>query len=177
MTDEQIKELTDILTVHARKYPLMLPTDAVKLIYQNEFGGGHLISNRERALAYLIREYEGLSQTDSPLTESIGNGIVRVSLCALDRHGIAPEELFDAFVSSAELIRGDIEGFKEKLGLLSTLTADGFLPFSSDELSEYLDEYAAAGYPAVSHSDPYRNTYRPAYRIVLERLLPSIQKG
>ena len=177
MADEQIKELTDILTDHARKYPLMLPTDAVKLIYQNEFGGGHMISDRERALTYLIREYEGLSQTDSPLTESIGNGIVRVSLCALDRHGITPKELFDAFVSSAELIRGNIEGFKEKLELLSALTVDGALPFSSRELSGYLDEYSAAGYPTVSHSELYRNTYRPAYRIVLERLLPSIQKG
>ena len=33
--------LEQILQDHARKYPKMEPTDAVKLIYQNEFGGGH----------------------------------------------------------------------------------------------------------------------------------------
>ena len=32
-----------ILLTHAARYPLMEPRDAVKLIYQNEFGGGHLI--------------------------------------------------------------------------------------------------------------------------------------
>ena len=36
-------ELEAILKIHVKRYPLMQPTDAVKLIYQNEFGGGHLI--------------------------------------------------------------------------------------------------------------------------------------
>ena len=37
-----MEELERILREHAERYPLMQPTDAVKLIYQNEFGGGHL---------------------------------------------------------------------------------------------------------------------------------------
>ena len=42
MTDSMF-ELERILRQHADSYPLLQPTDAVKLIYQNEFGGGHLI--------------------------------------------------------------------------------------------------------------------------------------
>ena len=34
-------------------------------------------------------------------------------------------------------------------------------------LDAYLEEYREAGYPMVSHSEQYRRSYNPAYRIVL----------
>lgn len=43
----------DILDYHAKKYPLMRPADAVKLLYQNEFGIGHLISDTTHFLERL----------------------------------------------------------------------------------------------------------------------------
>ena len=45
-----MEELKVILITHANRYPLMQPQDAVKLIYQNEFGGGHLIRDEEACL-------------------------------------------------------------------------------------------------------------------------------
>ena len=51
-------ELEQVLKSHAEKYPAMQPVDAVKLIYQNEFGGGHLIRDEEMFLNYLRQEYE-----------------------------------------------------------------------------------------------------------------------
>ena len=47
-----METLALILASHAERYPLMEPTDAVKLIYQNEFGGGHLIRDEESCLNY-----------------------------------------------------------------------------------------------------------------------------
>ena len=55
-----MEELKAILIAHAKRYPLMQPTDAVKLIYQNEYGGGHLIQNEQACLNYLRREYADL---------------------------------------------------------------------------------------------------------------------
>ena len=46
-----------ILKSHAKRYPLMQPRDAVKLIYQNEFGGGYLIQDEHACLNYLRQEY------------------------------------------------------------------------------------------------------------------------
>lgn len=78
-------ELIDILSLHAEKYPLMLCEDAVKLVYQNEFAGGHMIKDASSALAMLRREFAGVERRLSlPLYEPIGNGIVRVDLCAVD---------------------------------------------------------------------------------------------
>lgn len=80
-----MEELRAILIAHAKRYPLMQPTDAVKLIYQNEFGGGHLIRDEEACLNYLYRECADLEkEPTAPLYEDIGNGIVRVNLAAVN---------------------------------------------------------------------------------------------
>ena len=79
-----MEELKDILIAHAKRYPLMQPTDAVKLIYQNEFGGGHLIRDEQACLNYLRREYDSIAKKPNALLyEEIGNGIVRVNLAAV----------------------------------------------------------------------------------------------
>ena len=162
-----MKELEQILTYHAARYPQMAPTDAVKLIYQNEFGGGHLIRDEAACLSYLAREYAATEHNYRlPLTEAIGNGILRVNLAALPPEKL--EALGRAFLRSAAEHRGLQARFEEKLDLLRRLTAAGCFRFTPEELELYLEAYRKAGYPPVSHSDPYREHYRPAYRIVLE---------
>ena len=72
-----MEELKDILIAHAKRYPLMQPRDVVKLIYQNEFGGGHLIRDEQACLNYLRREYDSITKKPNALLyEEIGNGIV-----------------------------------------------------------------------------------------------------
>lgn len=163
--DNAMKELNEILRAHSRRYPLMRPTDAVKLIYQNEFGGGHLIQNEQACLDYLRREYAQIRKDFAiPLYEQIGNGIVRVNLAAVEPEKL--EELGQAFLRSARSHTGDLPRFLQKLEILRQLTADGCFDFDCGELEAYLIEYQQAGYPPVSHSQQYRNAYHPAYRIV-----------
>lgn len=160
-----MEELRAILIAHAKRYPLMQPTDAVKLIYQNEFGGGQLIRDEEACLNYLRREYADLEKDQTaPLCEDIGNGIVRVNLTALKEEDL--EQLGKAFVDSAAKHKGTLDSFLNKLEVLRTLTAEGVFAFDLDALNSYLSEYEAAGYPAVSHSEQYRQAYKPAYRIL-----------
>ena len=166
-------DLEAILRLHAKKYPLMEVTDAVKLIFQNEFGGGHLISNKAKCLEYLIFEYNSVEQADGELYEDIGNGIIRVFLPALKANSIAPEKLCELFIRSAGLIRGNTDSFLKKLDLLIRLTDEGVFAFSKSQIENYLTEYAAIGYPPVSHSEIYRQNYKPTYRIILKDLLPS----
>ena len=165
-------ETRDILMAHARRYPQMACTDAVKLLFQNEFGGGHMIADEKACLAFLRREYEATAQQpDAALTEDIGNGTVRVMLCALDAHGFAPEALGQAFLRSAS-VSGSPERFQQKLALLRRLTEEGIFAFPPGELEAYLYDYAAAGYPPVSHSPRYRQLYAPAYRVLRREFLP-----
>lgn len=160
-------ELEQILRAHAARYPKMQPSDAVKLIYQNEFGGGHLITDKNAALAYLRSEYATTRKDLSvPLYEDIGNGIVRVHLAALDERDL--DALGRAFLRSAAAHHGTKERFREKLSVLDTLTQAQLFSFDADALRHYLFQYEEAGFPVVSHSRCYREAYLPAYRIVLK---------
>ena len=160
-----MEELKAILIAHAKRYPLMQPRDAVKLIYQNEFGGGHLIRDEEACLHYLRREYATLEKAPTAaLYEDIGNGIVRVNLAAVKPEDL--EQLGRDFIRSAAKHKGTLDSFLNKLEVLRMLTTEGVFAFDLDALNTYLSEYKAAGYPAVSHSEQYRQAYKPAYRII-----------
>ena len=163
-----MEELRAILIAHAKRYPLMQPTDAVKLIYQNEFGGGHLIRDEEACLNYLHREYADLEKDPTaPLYENIGNGIARVNLAAVKAEDL--ERLGRAFIDSAAKHKGTMDRFLNKLEVLQKLANEGVFNFDTNALCSYLTEYKAAGYPAVSHSPEYRQAYNPAYRVILRR--------
>ncbi len=168
-----MNSLSDVIREHASRYPLMQPCDAVKLVYQSEFGGGHLISHPSDSMERLEREYQAVLQTHtaspSPYIESIGGGISRVHLGGW-QHSLSL--LNRLFVCSASQTQGSGDRFAQKLQLLASLAEEGIFCFSPKELEEYLAQYRAAGCPAVSHSPIYRAAYHPAYRIVEERYLP-----
>jgi len=164
--------LKEILLTHAQRYPRMQPCDAVKLLYQSEFGGGHLIQDENACMDFLRREYTATPQTDTPLLEDIGNGMARVMLAGLDAHGYSAEALGQDFIRSAASVHGSMDAFQKKLSVLTELTKQGQMPFDAHALESYLTGYAAAGYPVVSHSEIYRNAYHPAYRVIQVCHLP-----
>ncbi len=53
------RKMRDILLEHWSRYPEMEIQDLVKLVYQSEFGGGHLIQDGDESLRRLKAEYEG----------------------------------------------------------------------------------------------------------------------
>lgn len=175
-----IDELTMVLKHHAERYPQMMPNDAVKLIFQNEFGGGHLISDKSVALNYLIKELEdcrGRDIAQSDVVTDIGNGIVRLDIVAVEKGFITAKRLIEIFAESAKAVKGDSESFYLKIELLEKLTEQGVFGFSKQSLAKFMKEYNEFGkVRALSHSEHYRGFYAPAYRIVLKKLLLNKEK-
>ena len=167
-----MSELTKILKTHAEKYPLMRPADAVKLIYQGEFGGGHLIRNACASLERIESEYEHTAHdSSSALFEDIGFGMVRLNFAALDIGALPLDELNRIFVLSSEMKHGSMELFLAKLDELCGSFGEIGFGFGKDELEGYIRDYKAAGCPVVSHSAEYRQAYKPAYRVILAELI------
>ncbi len=172
-----MNEILSVLQKHAEKYPKMSAQDAVKLLYQRSFGGGHLITDDEACLSRLKEEYSAVSEKCSHLTEDIGGGMVRIALSAAKSLLISPEAIFKIFKLSSEMCKGNKDGFIACLDGLRNAADTGILPFSKDELNEYLKEYTEKGCPMVSHSENYRKAYSPAYRVCTQqyaRLLPLV---
>ena len=165
----QFNELIDILKYHRNKYPKITPIDIIKLIYQNEMGGGHLITNKEKCLEYIKYEYDNISHQKEDLYTEIGNDIVRVSL-----HVYKDDlnKLSDLFILSSQMIKGNINILKEKLEYVKTWINDNnIFDFNKDEFNEELEKYYKNGMPSVSHSSIYKKNYNPAYRIIFKKLL------
>ena len=88
----------------------MMPQDAVKLIYQNEFGGGHLIKDKELFIKRLLSEYQSIEKDiDALKFEDIGNNIIRVNLKALSEDELIT--LNEVFIESANLHKGNTRGW------------------------------------------------------------------
>ncbi len=81
-----------LVKAHANKYPLMQPCDAVKLLYQHEFGGGHLVTDENLSLQRLQEETASLTaNTGIQLREDIGNGYERLYLSPAGRQKLSLE--------------------------------------------------------------------------------------
>ena len=57
--------MKNIILEHVKKYPLMEIRDIAKLIYQSEFGGGHMIADSSMSLRRIQEEYQTLTQVAS----------------------------------------------------------------------------------------------------------------
>lgn len=175
-----IKEsIKDVLLKHYSAYPEMQIRDMVKLIYQNEFAGGHLIKDETDSLNRLKEECRALFQSagacaqnagpdipDKSMFEEIGNGLFRLNLALLRDSGISPETVNRFFINTANSIKGSIGSFEQKLEVLRQCCRENELPYPLEAVDAYLGEYRQQGYPPVSHSEHYRVVYRPSYRIV-----------
>ncbi len=163
---------SQILHRHAVAYPLMAPQDYGKLAYQNEFGPGHMISDKQAAFDFLLQEWReallcpsrdaapsGGPFPSSPAgVEPIGNGLCRFHL---DNRYI-PEKaaplLTELFCRTAVEHTGTRAGLERKLALLSGL--------GTPHLAQWLEDYRLRGCPPAHHSETFRQAYHPHYRVV-----------
>lgn len=158
-----------IIKTHMEKYPKMQLQDVAKLLYQSEFGGGHMIADPEHSLLMLRSEHEKMSCRGEKLSfedmiEDIGDGMCRIYLSCLD-HGLRAEVLNDIFVQCANHKTGDALGLEQKIEIFLRACEEKELPFEFSEAKEYMQTWKEKGYCMMRHSELYRETYQPAYRV------------
>jgi uridine kinase len=158
-------ELLSILKEHILKYPDMQIRDAVKLVYQNELGPGHMVKSEAESLRRLEAELPG-APAGSPLFEDIGNGLCRLYLGPLKKQELAIGTANRFFLHTANTHRGSIPRLEEKLIALVEGCRTGELPFAAEEAEAFIQECRRQGYPPIGHSEDYRQHYAPAYRVV-----------
>ena len=160
--------LERILSLHAQRYPDMGIQDYVKLLYQSEFGPGHLAGSPEEVLARLEEEFtQAQAEGYAPayLVEAIGDGLCRFHLDP-NRLTRADLPLLGRCFSLSCAPRGTLAGLWHKLGQLSGLTWAGKLPLDLGQLEDFLSDYDSRACPPLHHSQVYRDAYRPHYRVI-----------
>ena len=57
-------EIKEIIINHVNNYPEMEATDYIKLLFQNEFGGGHLVTDKAKCLQYIKYEFDNTEKKE-----------------------------------------------------------------------------------------------------------------
>lgn len=156
----------ELLLNHYAAYPRLEVADIFKFIFQSAFGCEHLVSSEERALNYIKAELERIKDDESaPRIDALDGDYSRVHLSCLSDE-VTPEVLAKYFCLSAKVEEGAKEKLIEKIAVARELIADGTIPLSLSDFDELHARWREAGYPAIHHSDSFREAYRPAYRVI-----------
>ncbi len=161
----------ELLITHYKTYPKMQIQDLFKFLFQSSFGCEHMISSLENITNYISREYETISHDCPPVAEALNGEYYRVHLSCLN-DGLSVNTLGHLFFLSAKREENGKAALMEKLCIAKELIREGLLPFSLSEFEKTSTEWENAGYPAIHHSEVFREAYQPAYRVIAKEFIP-----
>jgi len=171
-----MKFVQQLLSAHLARYPAMQLEDIYKLLHQAALGPGHAVDNPAAARKRLDEEIAGLGEAPAELLQDVispDGRLGRVHLRAYLAAGGKPDALHRAFVETANSYPASHEKLVKFCGCLGDLAATGGIPFKQQEVVAYFDKISRNGFPAIHHSEAFRNAYQPAYRVVAIDLLKS----
>ena len=156
-------EMLRCLRAHRLRAPQMQEQDAVKFVFQAMLGPGHLLADRDTVTERIAREMDGLTpDPDEPLTEELSPAWCRLNLARAAAEGLEPGTV-------AGLMASPQDGFRfsrqDVLEACRGLTASG----------EADPERILDGDWLPSHSEIYRDRYRPAYRVIPAYWIPCME--
>jgi len=160
--------IKDLCLAHINNYPKACEQDILKLIFQGEFGPGHLIQDEARSKKYIEEEYASVKDAGeaTEFAEEIGFGFCRLHLSALDKTDLSIDTLHRLFILSALSLCGSNQGFLQKVETVKELCGDGILPFNAEKLDSVISDWQKGVYHPFRHSEAFRKAYSPAYRII-----------
>ena len=164
-------DFREYLAEHIKNHPSIMPQDIAKACYQAALGAEHLLSDVSAAKKYFDAEFEATGERDFQLFERLSDDVCRVDLGAWKATGMPQEWLFNMFVSTASIKHYGKEKLEEYIACAQDLLCEVEVGFSLKEWSDFIEEYRAAGLPAIHHSNKYRESEKPAYRIIDSRFL------
>ena len=161
--------MRDILLHENLIHPFSQPQDYIKLIFQSEFGPGHLIADAEYSKKRLLDEWQEVKNLPAEEIQNIGGGYVRLCIKGIDSSQL--ETVNTAFFTSANEKSGSEKGFTDKINLFLSMAEEGVFSFDYSTAKEAVDSYLKGGIRPTSHTKIYHDHYTPAYRVVNVKFL------
>lgn len=159
-------DIISIADLEKEIHPEAKLIDYYKLFFQSCFGQGHFIIDMQTARTYLENELISMTHNYYPLVQDISNGkgLYRISLAAIRADLVSIEEFLGMFLSF-KFKHIDWEAWSEQwMVILSMLSlADTYFQDRSEivHCNDYLKQQTIP-----SHSDSFRLTYIPHYRVM-----------
>jgi len=144
--------------------------DLYKSFFQDRFGPGHIIANRQSARDYIASEWEEADTMIGPEVFPCGweGNYVRVNLSTLEEGKITVDELTDALMASAKPVDdADVEKWKKEWAVILNEIETNY-PNIPDILEDKakIDSLLNSGGYVMHHSQAFEKEYQPHYRII-----------
>ncbi|MFH1455485.1 MAG: hypothetical protein ABIF40_00880 [archaeon] len=160
--------MKQVIVDQLRLHPKLQIQDVYKLLYQAEFGPGHMIKNEQKAWEMFDEEYETTYDNGLhlPLEENISENFCRVNLWPHKQGYHDKVHLFEMFLETARISEGLLVNFKNSLNDFRELNLK-FPMFDWVSVLSFYENFAVKGnYPAVRHSEEYKKINVSAYRVI-----------
>lgn len=162
----------EIIIEYCNSDPAIELQDVFKFLYQSCFGCEHLVKNSPMIAERIREEMQKADEDDLPDVEMLEGDYCRVHLKVMKKSGVmlTPEMLAILFAKSAKKEPEGDKRLKEKLDDLMTFAREGLIPFSETEVDGAIAKWRANDFCPVHHSENFRNTHHPAYRVISSTL-------
>ena len=167
-----IQDVKPLILEHSNRRPMARAQDIYKLLFQGVFGVAHIVS--DRAWDILVEEAGRINLQDhakDPLIESVSpdDSMVRVNLRQYINSGGDLETLYRVMRKSAEH-KGDEQVFLDYWSQYKYMVAEGLVSGAQVEIDELDKLIRHEGVKPRHHTEPYRQAYYPAYRVVVMKI-------
>ena len=169
--------LVQLVQAHHVRYPQMQVADVFKLVQQAVVGSEHAIGDSAAVMHWMQREWETMGDGPvEPLVDTLGvrGSFARIHLRAFAGHGGDASLLAMAFITTGRDYRGDSTALSCAASAVEVAARERDLSWNADSMAAFRVSWAGRGYPAVGHSDAYRDAYKPAYRVVALPLVDQV---
>jgi hypothetical protein len=172
--------LRSVKTLAWREYVLFPKANLIdyyKLFFQGTFGPGHIVTDKKQAYDNLVKELKDFGTSELPFLQDISfiNPYCRISLEIIEKKLMELDEFFDLFMESSNYPNtlSPIEWNEAWIDIENILFQ--ILPKLKDtKLIEMLhDNLYGDKLPMFRHSEQFRETYHPHYRLIRKDLIPS----
>jgi len=164
------KKIYNLLIKEFKRSPKSKAQDYYKLLFQSVYGAGHMIQNFNDCLEMLDKE---MSQIEADINCPFYNDIsltfplVRVNLSRCKADKIDHHIISKAFFEGANIdIKIDTLGFETYLNITANVLKKHPFNINEKDLEKFIRKIKKLGFPAVHHSEAYRNFYKPHYRVI-----------
>ena len=163
------QDVKPLILEHLNRRPMARAQDVYKLLFQGVFGVAHIVSGK--AWDILVEEAGRINLQDhgmDPLIESVSpdDSMVRVNLRQYINDGGDLEILYQVMRKSAEH-KGEEEVFLDYWRQYKEMVTGGLVSGAQDEIDDLDNLIRLEGVKPRHHTEPYRQAYYPAYRVVV----------
>jgi hypothetical protein len=158
-----------IMLDEIKHYPKMEVQDIYKLVFQAAFGSQHAAIDSAMVFDWLNDEWESADTANpAPEIEPItpDTVLVRVNIGAYKKNGGDKQSLGMRFLYTAKHFKGSKKVFLKYWNDVEHLAKKDLIPFTKQELADYLKQMKKKGLPAMHHSEKYMQLYKPSYRVI-----------